>query len=132
MNTVFADTYYFLALLSSQDAGHAAAVDFNRGFRGLIVTSDWIVLEVADAFASRKKRGNVGRLSSVIQRSNAYNVVRANSFDFERGLRLYQERPDQDWSLTDCLSFIIMQELGITDAITTDRHFAQAGFNLLL
>ena len=88
MNTAYADSYYFLALLSRQDAGHLAAAEFHRTFQGLIVTSDWILLEVADALASRSKRDSVVRLISAIMDNRAYKVVHENSFDFERGFKL--------------------------------------------
>ena len=48
------------------------------------------------------------------------------------GMELYASRPDKSWSLTDCISFCVMRELGITDVLTTDRHFSQAGFHVLL
>jgi len=51
---------------------------------------------------------------------------------FERGLNLYRQRPDKDWSLTDCISFVVMREHGVTKALTADRHFEQAGFAILL
>jgi hypothetical protein len=51
---------------------------------------------------------------------------------FDLGLDLYAQRPDKDWSLTDCISFIVMRQHGLTDALTGDRHFQQAGFKALL
>jgi hypothetical protein len=51
---------------------------------------------------------------------------------FERGLSLYLRRMDKDWSLTDCVSFVVMEEMALTDALTGDRHFEQAGFHVLL
>ena len=49
-----------------------------------------------------------------------------------RGVALYAERPDKDWSLTDCISFVVMRKMDITEALTGDRHFEQAGFTALL
>ncbi len=51
---------------------------------------------------------------------------------FAAGVDLYSRRPDKEWSLTDCISFIVMQEEGISDALTGDRHFEQAGYRTLL
>jgi uncharacterized protein len=51
---------------------------------------------------------------------------------WQRGIELYAERPDKGWSLTDCISFVVMQDRGITDALTADHHFEQAGFTALL
>ena len=56
----------------------------------------------------------------------------ATSELFERGLALYNARPDKEWSLTDCISFVVMADEGLTDALTGDRHFEQAGFTALL
>ena len=60
------------------------------------------------------------------------NAWFADSFYFDEGVRLYVARPDKDWSLTDCISFVVMRERGITEALTGDRHFEQAGFVALL
>jgi len=49
-----------------------------------------------------------------------------------RGLKLYSSRGDKDWGLTDCISFVVMREMGVTDALTADRHFVQAGFRAML
>ena len=51
---------------------------------------------------------------------------------FQRGLRLYEERPDKEWSLTDCLSFVVMKDENLREALTGDQHFEQAGFIALL
>jgi hypothetical protein len=50
----------------------------------------------------------------------------------ERAVRLFESRPDKDWSLTDCLSFMVMAERQLPKALTSDRHFVQAGFEALL
>jgi hypothetical protein len=50
----------------------------------------------------------------------------------DRGLALYAARPDKEWSLTDCVSFLVMQDHGVTEALTADHHFEQAGFVALL
>jgi hypothetical protein len=49
-----------------------------------------------------------------------------------KGVQLYAQRPDKEWSLTDCISFVVMTQEGIFDALTGDRHFEQAGFVALL
>jgi uncharacterized protein len=51
---------------------------------------------------------------------------------FERGMEVFRQRPDKSWSLTDCLSFVLMQDQQLTDALTCDHHFVQAGFRALL
>ena len=59
-------------------------------------------------------------------------VLEADQHLFERGLQLYENRPDKEWSLTDCISFVAMEEMGIAEALTGDHHFEQAGFTALL
>jgi predicted nucleic acid-binding protein len=51
---------------------------------------------------------------------------------FQRGVELFRARPDKEWSLTDCISFVVMTEKGLSEALTGDRHFEQAGFHALL
>lgn len=59
-------------------------------------------------------------------------IVPATPADFESGVQLYEQRPDQEWSLTDCISFHVMRRENITEALTADHHFEQAGFAVLL
>lgn len=59
-------------------------------------------------------------------------IVEVDKEIFAEGWRLYQERLDKDWSFTDCTSFVVMKRMGLTDAFTSDRHFEQAGFTILL
>jgi len=132
MNVAFADTYYFLALAVESDAAHASAVHFLRTSSADVVTSDWILVEVADALCKPRTRRLTQRLFDGLRKDPKVTIVNANRQHLEIAYALYVERNDKDWSLTDCLSFIIMQEFGITDAITGDHHFSQAGFNLLL
>ncbi|MDZ4782281.1 MAG: PIN domain-containing protein [Planctomycetia bacterium] len=132
MNIAFADTFYFIALLSRRDRAHAEAIEFDASYLGRIVTSDWVLLELADAFSAVDNRQRFATLFDFAAISEGYEVVRASDADFDAGLLLYRSRSDKEWSLTDCISFTIMHRLGLHDAITGDQHFAQAGFNILL
>jgi predicted nucleic acid-binding protein len=69
---------------------------------------------------------------AALEGNPAASIVPASEEVFERGLGLYRSRPDKEWSLTDCISFVVMQEQGIGEALTADRHFTQAGFVALL
>ncbi len=128
MSNVFADTFYFLALLNPDDRQHGQAVARSEKLRGTIWTTEWVLTEVADAFAGSRMRSEVaGFIESLPQLGNT-RVVEANTFTFHDGVRLYAERPDKAWSLTDCISFVVMKDHDLRDALTGDRHFAQAGF----
>jgi len=68
----------------------------------------------------------------VVQTDPAFRLVPATSELIERGRKLYRDRLDKNWPLTDCISFVVMQDHQLTEALTADRHFQQAGFNALL
>jgi predicted nucleic acid-binding protein len=59
-------------------------------------------------------------------------IVGADNDYFDRGLERFARRPDKEWSFTDCISFVVMEDKGLTDALTADHHFEQAGFTILL
>ena len=131
MTAVFADTYHYLALSNSKDLGHAKAVAFAKSETRPLVVTDWIITELADALCAAENRPVFLRLLKILQ-SGPTKIVHFQSDWMDRGLTLFAERPDKDWSLTDCISFVVMQEHGIAEALTADHHFEQAGFVALL
>ncbi len=132
MSGVFADTFYFLALLTERDEAHSWAKDSSRDRRGRLVTTAWVLTEVADALADPASRASFLGLLGRLRRHPRAAIVPPTEDLFDRGLALYADRPDKDGSLTDCISFTVMREMGITEALTGDRHFEQAGFEALL
>jgi len=131
MKTWFADTFYFLVILNPTDAAHHRALDVTRGLRVRIFTTTWVLTEVADAMAP-KNRQRFSALLRLLQSNPASQLIPASQGLFDRGVELYENRPDKGWSLTDCISFVVMQDRGITDALTGDHHFEQAGFRAML
>jgi predicted nucleic acid-binding protein len=132
MNEVFADSHYFIALLNQRDRFHATAVAESLRQTKRIVTTLWVLAEVADALCKPAMRSIAEQFLRFTFQNTAILIVRESETWFSRGLDLYGQRLDKSWSLTDCISFVVMQERGIQDALTGDHHFAQAGFNLLL
>jgi predicted nucleic acid-binding protein len=133
MRIVFADTYYFVALLSPRDQGHARAVAFMKTFRGRLVTTDWVLMEVAAALASSPQgRKSFVETRDVLRADPDARVIPCNSALMEEGVRLYGQRLDKQWSLTDCISFVVMRRKRIKEALTADHHFEQAGLVALL
>lgn len=128
----FADTFFYLALFNTRDAHHRNVVKFMAGFTGGVVTTQWVLTEVADAFASIPQRRHLQAKFQVLTDDPETHIVEAAPELFEKGLALYNSRPDKLWSLTDCISFVVMTEERISDALTGDRHFDQAGFKALL
>lgn len=132
MNLAFADTYYFLALVSSKDESHERALAFSRDARLETLTTAWVLAEVADGLASQPRRAIALKLLDSLRSNPRMAILPAEQDQFERGLKRFRERPDKEWSLTDFISFVVMEEHGIQDALTADHHFGQAGFNVLL
>ena len=132
MTARFADTYYYLALLSENDAAHAGAAQASRSYRGRVVTTAWVLAEVADAFAEPALRPSFLGLLEVLRGDPQVTIVPPTQEWFDRGIALYARRPDKAWSLTDCISFVVMEQMGLSEALTADRHFEQAGFVVLL
>ena len=121
-----------MGVLNRRDQYADRVVAFNKSFDGRIVTTDWILTEVADAFAASGIRGRVRDYFKHLLSVEEFECVRASDDLFDRALNLYHKHIDKDWSLTDCTSFIVMRDRGITEALTGDKHFEQAGFVALL
>lgn len=132
MNAVFADTAFFGAFLNPRDRLHVRACIYVENAEGLLVTTEWVLLELADFLSESTRRLHVYPFVQDLRADPTVRVHPAQSAVFNTGLRLYAQRPDKAWSLTDCLSFVTMQEEGITEALTTDHHFTQAGYKALL
>jgi predicted nucleic acid-binding protein len=132
MRAVFADSYFFLALVNARDEAHQKAVQACRQPDQVIVTTGWVITEVADGLARVSNRSTVIEFLNALKNDPEVEVILPSRELFEMGLELYSKFGDKGWTLTDCISFIAMKEEGITDALTGDPHFEQAGFNILL
>ncbi|HYE32857.1 MAG TPA: PIN domain-containing protein [Methylomirabilota bacterium] len=127
----FADTFFFLALLNAGDGSHRRALSLCDADVP-IVTSEFVLIEVADGVSRTHGRSRVAGLFREMNTADGIKVVPCSSSLFKQGLDLYARRRDKEWSLTDCTSFVIMEEFGLEEALTGDRHFVQAGFQALL
>ena len=132
MNAVFEDTSYYLALLNPDDEYAAAAAEYTAGFAGRIVTTAWVLTELANFLAHGYNRSLFLSLLDDLRGDGRVTIIEPTQDWFEQGLALFARRPDKDWSLTDCISFAVTQREGLTEALTADRHFEQAGFTVLL
>ena len=128
----FADSFVFLAMLNRQDRKHLAAVAALNNNREPLVTTTWVMTELADGLCAARTRAAFVALESQLISSPRFTIVPATNALYDGGLALYRQRPDKDWSLTDCVSFVVMRDRGIAEALTGDHHFEQAGFTALL
>jgi len=131
VSAVFADTSFYLALLRGDDPVHFHALAESRAGHS-IITTEFVLLELGNACARATDHADFLALVAGLRASLRATIVPLDSQLLERGMQLMGERQDKDWSLTDCISFVVMKEHGIHDALTTDKHFRQAGFTALL
>lgn len=82
-----------------------------------------MLLELADAPCRPGQREEALALWNVVQTDPAFRLITATSELIERGRELYRGRPDKEWSLTDCVSFVVMQDEKLMEVLTADRHF---------
>lgn len=135
MRSVFADASYWIALLNPRDTLHerAAMASASLG-QARLVTSEMVLTELLNDFGMRNAglRRIAMQAIQPLRDDRRVAIIPQTSALFHQALGLYAAREDKAWSLTDCASFRIMEGLGITDALTHDRHFEQAGFRALL
>ncbi|SRR5260370_42224901 len=131
---LFADTFYWIALLFPRDAFHAAVVSFSRTL-GLVrlATTDEILTEVLSHFAGLGPywRGKAAALIHNLRSDADVDLLPQSRADFDAALALYEARPDKVYSLTDCRSMVALQALGVSEVLTNDHHFTQEGFTIL-
>ena len=132
MKEIFADTFYFLALLDRRDAHHRRVLDFATNSRWPLVTTRWVLVEVANALGGSPIRTAAARLLQQVEEDASLRIIVGSDDLYEQGLALFATRQDKEWSLTDCISFVVMTEQRLEQALTGDRHFEQAGFKALL
>jgi predicted nucleic acid-binding protein len=132
MKQTFADTFFYLALVNPQDTAHKLAVSKAAALSSPLITTQWVLTEVADALCSAANRHRFLALWELVTNDDRVEIVPASDELFERGVELYRQRADKNWSLTDCTSFVVMKARRLTDALTADHHFEQAGFKILL
>jgi predicted nucleic acid-binding protein len=134
MTGVFADTVYWIALVNRSDQFHAKVAAMGAELQSLrVVTSEMVLAEFLNATSNDEYLRFAGaRLVERVRAMGTVTVVPQTAEQFAGALGLYKKADDKKWSLTDCASFLIMEERGIRAALTHDRHFAQAGFETLL
>jgi predicted nucleic acid-binding protein len=131
---VFADTFYWVAVMSPRDPSHARVMAWGRNVGPLrLVTTDEVLTEVLNWFSGAGPywRGKAATFVHHVRSDPTVDVLPQSRADFDAALALYEARPDKGYSLTDCRSMIALRALGISEVLTNDHHFTQEGFTIL-
>ena len=131
----FLDTAFAIALSSSGDDLHRVALalaDELERSPTRIVTTRAVLMEIGNAISKQRYRPAAVELLLSLENDPKVEIVPVSGDLYAQAFKLFSERTDKEWGLVDCVSFVVMRERGITDALTSDDHFRQAGFNALM
>lgn len=134
MRKVFVDTFYWIARINPRDQWHQKAVELSASLNDAeFITTEAVLVELLNYFSEYgpEMRKAVVRIVRQIVGDPTVSVF-AHAHDFDDGLALFRARLDKGYSMTDCISMSTMRRVGVTEALTHDRHFAQEGFIILL
>jgi len=129
---IFVDTAFVIALINRRDQYHHQASELADRFEGYpLLVTDAVLLEIGNALAFGYKQEAIEIIEHFLA-SEEVEIVRLTPQLFEQGFALYKQYRDKEWSLVDCISFAAMREAGVNQVLTFDRHFIQAGFDVLI
>jgi uncharacterized protein len=134
VSPVFLDTGYLIALEASDDQHHEEAREHWKSFSAALpplVTTSYVFDEVVTFFTSRGRHAKAVEVGRRLLESPSVELIHVEEELFQAGWEYLKQRPDKRYSLTDCISFVLMQRRGIGQALAFDGHFAQAGFGIL-
>ncbi|MBI5760599.1 MAG: type II toxin-antitoxin system VapC family toxin [Planctomycetales bacterium] len=129
---ILVDTSFLLAVVNSRDNLHARALAWAQQIVEPLVVTEQVVWEVVNAYSQPADRPKAHAIVTRLRSNSDCEWIAASTGLLDEGLKLHQQRADKEWSLTDCISFVVMQQRGITRSLTHDHHFEQAGFEALL
>jgi len=132
---VFLDTAFVLALASPADQYNGKARELSRQIKqgGVsLVTTRAILIEIGDAMAGQRRRKAGMTMLESLEEDDNLEIIPNNEELYSKAFDLFVSRSDKEWGMTDCISFVVMDEQGIREALTTDIHFKQAGFVALM
>ncbi len=132
MSRTFVDTAFVVALVNQNDQFHAQAAELSKKYENEpLIMTDMILFEIGNALARNYKHEAVQIIKAF--RSSAQTlIIELNSALLGRAFDMYEKYDDKSWGMVDCLSFVVMQDYEIKDALTSDYHFKQASFNILM
>ena len=134
-NKVFIDSAYAIALSAVTDQYHQKAEMLAKQIEtsgNALITTRAVVLEIGNALARLRYRNAAIELLDSLEEDPNVEIIPLSEELYDRAMEFYRQRPDKEWGITDCISFVVLQDYGLTEALTTDEHFKQAGFRALL
>lgn len=132
---VLVDTAGFFALWDAADHYHSAAISLQEELlrkHRRFFTTEYVVDETTTLLLKRHSHTAAADFFATIETSTVIRLEWVGPDRFHAAGAFFRKYTDKEWSFTDCLSFVIMHELRVRDAFTSDRHFKQAGFVPLL
>jgi uncharacterized protein len=132
LDRTFIDTFFIVALVNVRDFYHEKAVELSVEYEGKsLITTDAILLEISNSLSKNYKTESIIIIEKLLL-SFEIEIIRLDESLFEKAFSLYKSHADKTWGLVDCISFIVMKEQNIQNALTCDKHFLQAGLNPLM
>jgi hypothetical protein len=134
-NKVFIDSAYAIALSAVTDQYHQKAEMLAKQIEtsgNALITTRAVVLEIGNALARLRYRNAAIEILDSLEEDPNVEIIPLSEELYDRAMEFYRQRPDKEWGITDCISFVVMQDYELTEALTTDEHFKQAGFKALL
>jgi len=135
MKPIFVDTSALIALGNKRDAFHLPAIRIREELKQTnryLVTTSAILLEFGNSFSSVALKPVAIKFIEAIRQSKKWNCIDIDEVILKKGFELYKKVADKEWGLVDCTSIILAKDMGIHEIFTTDHHFEQAGFTILL
>jgi predicted nucleic acid-binding protein len=133
MKQIFADTSYWIGLVSPRDQIHQKVIKITQQLSSVrLLTTEMVLVELLNSFSDSPFRRAVAGMVLKLRNDRNVRIVPQTPEQFENALRRYKQATDKSWSLTDCASFEVMEAEQMQAALTHDQHFAQAGFETLL
>ena len=135
MNKIFLDAAYAIALSAVTDKYHQKAENLAKQIEtkdSQLISTRAVILEIGNALAKLHYRAAAIELLDSIEEDPNVEIIPLSEELYNQAMQLYRKRPDKEWGITDCISFVVMQDHALTKALTTDEHFKQAGFIALL
>jgi uncharacterized protein len=134
-SSLFLDTSFTIAQVSTNDQYNQKARFWSEKIQAdriPLITTQAVLLEIGNALSNRRFRQITVTLLEYFAVSESIQIIPLTDDLYNKAFNLFRSRPDKDWGLVDCISFVVMTERNITSALTADEHFIQAGFTALL